>query len=74
MPATRNVAVLLFPDVELLDFAGLFEVDSVASRWSDPPAFRVYTVAERPGPLVAKNGISINPPHLMADCPALMCW
>jgi transcriptional regulator GlxA family with amidase domain len=70
MTATRNVAVLLFPGVELLDFAGPFEVFSVASRWSDPPAFRVYTVAQRPGPLVARNGVSINPHYLLDDCPA----
>ncbi len=70
MPTTRNVAVLLFPGVELLDFAGPFEVFSVASRWSDPPAFNVYTVAEKPGSLVAKNGVSLNPHHLLADCPA----
>jgi hypothetical protein len=49
MPATCNVAVLLFPEVELLDFAGPFEVFSVASRWSDPPAFSVRTMAEKPG-------------------------
>jgi transcriptional regulator GlxA family with amidase domain len=70
MTATGNVAVLLFPDVELLDFAGPFEVFSVASRWAEPPAFNVYTVAERPGPVLAKNGLSVNPHHLLADCPA----
>jgi transcriptional regulator GlxA family with amidase domain len=70
MPVTRNVAVLLFPDVELLDFAGPFEVFSVASRWAEPPAFSVYAVAERPGPVLAKNGHSVNPHHLLADCPA----
>jgi putative intracellular protease/amidase len=32
MAATRNVAVLLFPDVELSDLVGPFEVFSVASR------------------------------------------
>jgi transcriptional regulator GlxA family with amidase domain len=69
MPATRNVAVLLFPDVELLDFAGPFEVLSVANRWSDPAAFSVYTVAEKPGPLATKDGLSVNPRHLLADCP-----
>lgn len=70
MPATRKVAVLLFPEAELLDFAGPFEVFSVASRWVKPPAFNVFTVAEKPGPLIAKNGLSINPHHLLADCPA----
>jgi transcriptional regulator GlxA family with amidase domain len=70
MPATRNIAVLLFPDVELLDFAGPFEVFSVASGWSEPPAFNVHTVAEKPGPVLAKNGMSLNPHHLLTDCPA----
>jgi transcriptional regulator GlxA family with amidase domain len=69
VPATRNVAVLLFPDVELLDFAGPFEVLSVASRWSDPAAFSVYTVAEKPGPLATKDGLSVNPGYVLADCP-----
>jgi transcriptional regulator GlxA family with amidase domain len=71
MPAIRNVAVVLFPGVELLDFAGPVEVFSVASRWAEPPAFNVYTVAEKPGPVVAKNGLSVNAHHLLADCPAL---
>lgn len=38
MPATRNVAVRFCPDVELLDFAGPFEIFSEASRWTEPPA------------------------------------
>jgi transcriptional regulator GlxA family with amidase domain len=69
MPATRNVAVLLFPDVELLDFTGPFEVFSVASRWSDPPALSVWTVAEKREPIVARNGLSVNPHYQLADCP-----
>ncbi len=70
MLTTRNVAVLLFPGVELLDFAGPFEVFSVAARWSDPPALNVFTVAEKKEPVVAYNGVSINPHHLLAECPA----
>lgn len=27
-------------------------------------------MAERPGPLLAKNGLSVNPHYLLADCPA----
>src|SRR5438874_350980 len=34
-----------------------------------PPAFNFYTVAEKPGPLFTKNGLSVNPHHLLADCP-----
>jgi transcriptional regulator GlxA family with amidase domain len=69
MTATRNLAILLFPDVELLDFCGPFEVFSVAGREFDPPAFRVFTVAESPEPLCARNGLSVNPQYTLADAP-----
>jgi hypothetical protein len=43
--ATRTLANLVFDDVEVLDFCGPFEVFSVASRFIDPPAFNILTVA-----------------------------
>ena len=49
MPTTRDIAILPFEDEEVLDFCGPFEVFSVANRFTDPPAFRVFTVAEKPG-------------------------
>src|SRR5579875_2112598 len=51
-------AILVFEDVEVLDFCGPFEVFSVASRFTDPPAFNVLTVAERVGPVVTCGGLS----------------
>lgn len=67
---TRRVAVLLFDEVEVLDFAGPFEVFSVAGRRHGLVPFDVYTVAERAGPVTARNGLSVNPRHTLADCPA----
>lgn len=69
MSKTRNLAILLFDDVEVLDFCGPFEVFSVASRQTDPPAFDVFTVAEKPEPITARNGLSVNPHYTLADCP-----
>jgi transcriptional regulator GlxA family with amidase domain len=69
MPTTRNLAILTFEDVEVLDFCGPFEVFTVASRFTDPPAFTVFTVAEKPGPVVTRGGLSVNPHHRLADCP-----
>jgi transcriptional regulator GlxA family with amidase domain len=69
MTAPRNVAILLFPDVEVLDFCGPYEVFSVAARQTDPPAFSVYTVAERNGRLAARNGLSLNPDYHLTSCP-----
>ena len=69
MPTTRNLAILIFEDVEVLDFCGPFEVFSVANRFTDPPAFNVFTVAEKPGPVLTRGSLSVNPHHRLADCP-----
>jgi transcriptional regulator GlxA family with amidase domain len=69
MPTTLTLAILIFDDVEVLDFWGPFEVLSVANRFTDPPAFNVLTVAEKAGPVVTRGGLSVNPHHLLADCP-----
>lgn len=69
MTTARSLAILVFDEVEVLDFCGPFEVFSVASRFTDPPAFKVLTVAERPGPVLPRGGLSVNPHHLLPDCP-----
>jgi len=69
MAETRNLAILLFDDVEVLDFCGPFEVFSVANREADPAAFNVFTVAEKPDAITARNGLSVNPQHTLTDCP-----
>jgi transcriptional regulator GlxA family with amidase domain len=69
MPTTRNLAILIFEDVEVLDFCGPFEVFSVANAFTDPPAFHVFTVAEKPGPVLTRAGLSVNPHHFLPDCP-----
>ena len=69
MPTTRNLAVLIFEDVEVLDFCGPFEVFSVANHFTDLPAFHVFTVAEKAGPVLTRGGLSVNPFHRLADCP-----
>lgn len=68
MNKTRILAILLFDDVEVLDFCGPFEVFSVANRFTDPPAFQIVTVAGKPGPILTRGGLSVNPHYLLADC------
>lgn len=65
----RSVAILLFDDVEVLDFCGPFEVFSVAGGGPGRTLFEVTTVAERAGPVRARNGLSVNPDHTLADAP-----
>ncbi len=66
----RTVGILLFDDVEVLDFAGPFEVFSVAGKRADG-AFDVFTVGEKPGPITARNGLSVNPRYSFADAPPI---
>jgi transcriptional regulator GlxA family with amidase domain len=65
----RTVAILLFDDVEVLDFAGPFEVFAVTDELSDHQLFRVVTVAQEKRAIRARNGLSVNPDHAFADCP-----
>jgi transcriptional regulator GlxA family with amidase domain len=68
-PRTRTVVVLLFDDVEVLDFAGPFEVFGVTGKRENATPFSVATVAERAGIVRARNGLAVTPHHLFADCP-----
>ena len=65
----RNVAILLFDDVEVLDFAGPFEVFSIMGQRSGPGAFNVYTVAQERRPVLARNKLSVNADFTFEDCP-----
>ncbi len=57
----RQVAILVFPDVEVLDFAGPFEVFAVADELSGYDLFEVSVVGSAVEPLRAKNGLQVVP-------------
>jgi putative intracellular protease/amidase len=68
-PAGRKtVAILLFDGVQTIDFSGPYEVlaDAVAGGGS---AFRVVTVAERPGIVRTVNGLTVTPDFTFANVP-----
>src|SRR5262245_18669724 len=65
----RKVAILIFDEVEVLDFCGPFEVFAVAGRGLEQKPFDVFTVAEKSGPVIARNELSVNPWYLINDCP-----
>ena len=64
---TRNVAILIFDEVEVLDFCGPFEVFGVTGRNETPKPFNVYTVGEK-SPISARNGLSVNPTYTLENC------
>lgn len=66
----RSVAILIFADVEVLDFTGPFEVFSVANERHGYGLFDVSVVAETAEPVRAKNGLVILPDYPLAGAPA----
>lgn len=67
-----NVAILVFDGVEVLDFAGPFEVFSVAAavlpRTPYMPFF-TYTVGLTANGVSTTGGLTVTPHHSMQDCP-----
>lgn len=69
MSNSRTVGILVFDEVEVLDFAGPFEVLSVAGRRDGLELFDVFLVAEKAGPVFARSGFSVNPRYTFEDSP-----
>ena len=67
---TRSVAILVFDDVEVLDFCGPFEAFSVAGFVEGETPFKVSLVAETPEPVRARNGLRVLPDSTLETCPA----
>lgn len=74
---TLTVGIYLFDEVEVLDFAGPFEVFSTASRAysllhpGDPKPFQVITVAADASFVTARGGLRIQPSHTIANHPPI---
>ena len=67
----RTVGIILFTDVEVLDFAGPFEVFSVTGRRDYTNPFDVFTIAETSHPVAARNNLIITPTHSFERCPRI---
>ncbi len=57
MPQT--VAVLIFPDFQLLDAAGPITVFEAAGRETAPPAYRLRVIARDAGPVTSSSGVQL---------------
>lgn len=66
----KNVGILLFDEVEVLDFAGPFEVFSITTYIGcNEKAFKVHTVAQTKHLIKARNGLKIQPDYDFCDAP-----
>ena len=55
----RRIAVLAFPDFQILDVAGPLEVFAYASRLIPDADYHVELLARRPGPVRASSGLEL---------------
>jgi transcriptional regulator GlxA family with amidase domain len=72
----KRVGIVLFEDIEVLDFCGPFEVFS-AKRLNDEKRreelspFEVLLVAENLGPVTTTGGMKVLPHYTFENCPRL---
>lgn len=72
-----NVGILLFPRVEVLDFAGPYEVfsrtrlvaGSQSRRTEESAPFRTFTIAKTPEPISTTAGLKVVPDYDFESCP-----
>jgi transcriptional regulator GlxA family with amidase domain len=65
----RNVAIFIFDEVEVLDFAGPYEVFSITGlRNGGEKPFNVYTVAQKEI-IHARNNLKVIPDFQLENCP-----
>ena len=71
----RTVGILIFDDVEVLDFCGPFEVFSIARPLDDASddarLFQVVTIAEEDRIIHCRGDLLVQPHHTIDDHPAL---
>ncbi len=75
----QTVGILIFDDVEVLDFCGPFEVFAMARAPSEAadateeraPLFHPLTIAERPEIVRCRGGLLVQPHHTIHDHPPL---
>jgi transcriptional regulator GlxA family with amidase domain len=72
----KRVGIVIFDEVEVLDFCGPYEVFSVTrlheeKRREESSPFDVLLVAEHPGPVIATGKMKVIPHETFDSCPPL---
>jgi len=76
MRKRRVVGIVIFPDVEVLDFCGPYEVLTATRldetrRREEPSPFEVKLVAAEKDPVTASGGLRVIPDGTLTSCPRL---
>lgn len=74
---TISVGIYIYDGLEVLDFAGPYEVFTTASRVlsrtnvSDPVAFKVFTIARAKNAIRTRPGLIVQADYLISNHPAI---
>jgi transcriptional regulator GlxA family with amidase domain len=63
----RDIAVLIFPDFQLLDAAGPITAFEAAGHGTAPPAYRLRVIARAAGPVASSSGVPLIAEAFTAD-------
>jgi transcriptional regulator GlxA family with amidase domain len=72
----KRVGIVVFPNVEVLDFCGPYEVFTATRldeerRREEPSPFEALLIAEHESAVVATGGLRVIPDCTLANCPPL---
>ena len=67
----KNVGILLFDDIELLDFAGPYEVFAVADELNNHSLFEVFTLSEKGDEVKTIHGLRVQPDYSTGNAPGI---
>ena len=74
-----NIGIYVYDDVEVLDFAGPYEVFTTATRMhlrksrDDRALFNVFTIGRTLDPIRARAGLKVDPDFSIDDHPVMDC-
>jgi transcriptional regulator GlxA family with amidase domain len=66
-----TVGIVLYPDAEELDWAGPWEVFTMAAQRAGHDAMQVVTIAQEEGPIRCAKGLRVLADHTFETAPAL---
>ena len=64
----RNLAILIFDGVQIIDYTGPYETFGHAYS-NDGPAFNIYTVSEKTAPITTAMGMTVTPKYSFENAP-----
>ena len=66
--APRNLAILIFDGVQIIDYTGPYETFGHAYT-NDGPVFNIYTVSEKATPITTAMGMTVTPKYSFENAP-----